>query len=354
VTSRGLKTKLQTLDSEASAALNFFSTENDVEYQLVPSYCHRCNAVKRANRTFKEHFFSGLASVNPVFLFHLWDRLLPQAEMTLNLLRTSREHPQLSAAAHYHGMIDYNKTAFATPGCKIIAHEKPSQRRTWVPHGQHGYSLGPVMHHYRCQNVYITSMASERIVDTLEFFPHNYPMPQITSTDRLLMAANDMTNPLKHPNPDVPFATVGDDTITALSQLATIFKNKFQKPLALELVQAPVKADENKQPAALVQPILTSPRKHTYKTRSQHASPRQPANISKSRNSPLLPRVVTPVARHAASLRVPARTHNLSPRNFSQDDFWDMRNANQAIALATNQWTKIQMENAVVHPVTGN
>jgi hypothetical protein len=114
-----------------------------------------------------------------MFPYIFWDRLLPQAEMTLNILRTSRQHPQLSAAAHYHGLIDYNKTAFALPGCKIIAHEKPAKRRNWAPHGQHGYSLGPEMYHYRCQNVYISATASERTVDTLEFFPHNSPMPQL-------------------------------------------------------------------------------------------------------------------------------------------------------------------------------
>jgi hypothetical protein len=103
----------------------------------------------------------------------------------LNLLRTSRLHPQLSAAAHFHGLVDYNNTDFAPPGCKIIAQKKPGNRRTWAPHGQHGYSLGPTMHHYRCQNVYISSTASERIVDTLEFLPHNYQMPQLSSTNRL-------------------------------------------------------------------------------------------------------------------------------------------------------------------------
>jgi hypothetical protein len=108
---------------------------------------------------------------------------LPQAEITLNLFWTSRLHPQLSAAAHFHGLVDYNKTAFAPPVCKIIAHEKPGKRRTWDPHGQHGYSLGPAMHHYRCQNVYISATASERIMDTLEFFPNNYQMPQLSSTE---------------------------------------------------------------------------------------------------------------------------------------------------------------------------
>jgi hypothetical protein len=109
LTSRGFKPKLKTLDNEASAALKSFSTKNDVEYQLVPSHCHRCNSVERAIRTFKEHFVSGLASVDPNFPLHLWDHLLPQAEMTLNLLRKSRQHPQLSATAHYHGMIDCKK-----------------------------------------------------------------------------------------------------------------------------------------------------------------------------------------------------------------------------------------------------
>jgi hypothetical protein len=130
-------------------------------------------------------------------------------QITLNLLRTSRLHPQLSAVAHFRGLVDYNKTAFPPPGCKIIAHEKPGKRRTWSPHGQHGYSLGPVMHHYRCQNVYISATASEHIVDTLEFFPHNYQMPQLSSTEILLMAAKDMTDDLQNPHPEVPFARSG-------------------------------------------------------------------------------------------------------------------------------------------------
>jgi hypothetical protein len=86
---------------------------------------------------------------------------LPQAYIMLNLVRASRLHPQLSATAHYHALIDYNKTVFGPPGCKIIAHEKPAQIRTWSAHGQPGWYMGPAMHHYRCQNVYTTATASE-------------------------------------------------------------------------------------------------------------------------------------------------------------------------------------------------
>jgi hypothetical protein len=109
LTSMGFKPKLQTLDNEASAALKSFFTTNEVEYKLVPPHCHRRNAAERDIHTFKEYFVAGLASVDPDFPLHLWDRLLPQAAMTLNLLRKSRHNPHLSAAAHYHGMVDYNK-----------------------------------------------------------------------------------------------------------------------------------------------------------------------------------------------------------------------------------------------------
>jgi hypothetical protein len=139
-------------------------TANDVEYQLVTPHCHRRNAAERAIKTFKEHFVAGLSSVDPTFPLHLRDILLPQAEITLNLLQTLRLHPQLSAASLFYGLVDYNKKAFAPPGCKIIAHEKAGKRRTWAPHGQHRYSLGPEMHHYQCQNVYISATASKRIL----------------------------------------------------------------------------------------------------------------------------------------------------------------------------------------------
>jgi hypothetical protein len=134
-TVKGFKPKLQTLDNKASTALKNFFTVNNIAYQLAPPHCHQCNAAERAIRTFKEHFVAGLSSVDPSFPMHLWDRLLSQAEITLNLLWTSRLHPQLSVAVHFHGLVDYNKTAFAPPGCKIIAHEKPGKRRTWDPHG---------------------------------------------------------------------------------------------------------------------------------------------------------------------------------------------------------------------------
>jgi hypothetical protein len=204
------------------------------------------------------------------------------------------------------------------------------------------------MHNYRCQNAYISSTPSEMIVGTLEFFTHQYSMPQISSTYRLLMTANAMADALKQPHPEVPFSQVGNDTITALAQLATISKNKFQKPSVPELMQAPLKAAENKQPAELAQRTLTYPMHHNYQTMSQ-----RPISVNTARNTPLLLRVVTQMTDHAASPRVPARPHNLFPRNLSQEDVWNTETAKQEIVLGTNHWTNQHFANAIVHPVTG-
>jgi hypothetical protein len=348
LTVKGFKPKLQTIENEALAALKIFFTVNDVEYQLVPPHCHRRNAAECAIRTFKEHFVAGLSSVDPTFPLHLWNRLLPQAEITLNLLRTSRLHPQLSAADHFHGLMDYNKTAFAPPGCKIIAHEKPGKRSTWAPHGQNGYSLGRAMHHYQCQHVYISSTARERIVDTLEFLPHNYQMPQLSSTDILIMAATDMTDALQNPHPEVPFTHFGDDTISALTELAAIFKLKLRQTPPPTLPAAPPQVALRPCLSESYNPILASPMHPPRQTRSQTT-----IHARDITNAPLLPRVVTPRTRNPSPPRVPTRSRNLSPRNLYQDDFCDMDTSHMAIALGNNHWSQQHLANAVIHPITG-
>jgi hypothetical protein len=106
--SRGLKPQLQRLDNEASTALKTYMADQDVDFQLVPPHVHRRSAAERAIRTFKNHFIAGLCSTDRNFPLHLWDRLLPQALLSLNLLRSSRINPKLSAWAQVHGAFDFN------------------------------------------------------------------------------------------------------------------------------------------------------------------------------------------------------------------------------------------------------
>jgi hypothetical protein len=94
-------------------------------------------------------------------------------------------------------------------------------------------------------------------------------MPQVSSTEKLIMAANDMSNALKNTHPEVPFSHIGDGTIAALTKLAEIFKNNFQKVQTQGLPNAPAKASEHTTPANLSHPILASPVHQQCQTRSQ-------------------------------------------------------------------------------------
>jgi hypothetical protein len=86
------------------------------------------------------------------------------------MLRTSRINPKISAATHIFGQYDFNRAPLAPPGTRIIAHETPGRRRTWAPHGQDVWYIGPALEHYRCYTVYITKTRSIRVVETVEFF----------------------------------------------------------------------------------------------------------------------------------------------------------------------------------------
>jgi hypothetical protein len=204
------------------------------------------------------------------------------------------------------------------------------------------------MHHYRCQNVYISSTASERIVDTLEFFPHNYQMPQLSSTDRLIMAAKDMTDALQNPHPAVPFARVGDDTISALAELAAIFKLKLRQTQPPTLPAAPTTVKQRTCLAESSNPVLAYPMPLPQQTRSQTTIHTQDIT-----NAPLPPRVVTPRTLNPSPPRVPTRSQRLSPRNLSQNDFCGIDTAHMAIALGNNHWSQQHLANVVIHPVTG-
>jgi hypothetical protein len=79
--------KVHWMDNEASSSLKqLLKTQYQMQYQLVPLHIHWRNAAERAICTFKNHFVAGLCSTHPNFPPRLWDSLLPQAEITLNLL----------------------------------------------------------------------------------------------------------------------------------------------------------------------------------------------------------------------------------------------------------------------------
>ena len=116
------------LDNEISKDFEDTILTHTKQVQLVPPYIYRSNVAERAIQTFKHHFIAGLTSASASFPLSLWCRLVNQATMTLNMLRTSNIDPTKSAYEAVYGRFDYNTTPLAPPGSKATVHRKLNQR----------------------------------------------------------------------------------------------------------------------------------------------------------------------------------------------------------------------------------
>ena len=65
--------------------------------------------------------------------------------MTLNLLRTSRLNPKLSAYSQLWGLFDFNRTPIAPLGTKLIINENPGPRESWTPRSIDGWYIESTM-----------------------------------------------------------------------------------------------------------------------------------------------------------------------------------------------------------------
>ena len=139
-----------------------------------------------------------------------WDRLVEQADITLNLLQPSRLKPKLSTNSQLNGTFDYNKTPMPPPGPRTLVHDKPLNRGTWAPHGQEGWYVSPAMLHFRCLTSYIPNTASERVSNTTELFPAQKNFPSLSPADVVASAATDLIEALQHPTPSSPIPYLGE------------------------------------------------------------------------------------------------------------------------------------------------
>ena len=225
---------LYILDNEFSSELEEKMKECNVQFQLVPPHIHRRNAAERAIQTFKHHFLAILASCDINFPIREWDRLLDQAEITLNLLRNSRMNPLLSSYAYLFGNFDFNATPIAPPGTKVQVQIKTGVRGSWSYHSEDGWYVGRSKNHYRCVQCYIPSTHRTRHADTVQFFPTIVPFPNVTLEDFLRQASSDIIS-LLHDPPSFPTLQLGDTTQNAILKIANLLNRAapLPEPVAL-------------------------------------------------------------------------------------------------------------------------
>jgi hypothetical protein len=105
----GLRPQLQKLENGCSAILKDYLRAE----RMVSNLSHWAATVamplnERFEPTRITDFIAGLCSLDPNFPLHLWNRLVPQSLITLNLLRGSQINLKLSDGAQINGTFDFN------------------------------------------------------------------------------------------------------------------------------------------------------------------------------------------------------------------------------------------------------
>ena len=134
----------------------YLEAEN-VNIQLVEPHNHRVNAAERAIQTLKNHLIAGLSTWDASFPSLLWNKIVPQAQDSINMLRTSRVHPRLLAYSVLEGIHDFNRHPWALLGTRGTIFNPPETRTSFGPHAIDAWYIGPAPQHYCCYNFFLPS-----------------------------------------------------------------------------------------------------------------------------------------------------------------------------------------------------
>lgn len=163
--------------------------------------------------------------MDPHFPMHLWDRLILQSILTLNLLRPFRRDPNVSAYTALNETFNYDATPLTPSGCKIVAFESLQMRKSFAQIGIPAWYIGPSLEHYRCYKVYVPKTRAEQICDTVSFHPHLCDAPVLQTVQQAVIAANDLSRALQSFEAKNSLQNCNtNDTVQALQKLSKKFQ----------------------------------------------------------------------------------------------------------------------------------
>ena len=222
----------QRLDNETSNLVEKFLKNKNIQIEYVPPNNHRANNAERAIQDGKCHLVATGGTAHPDFALDLWDLILPQVELTLNMLRPYKPDPTKSAYEGLYGSkYDFMAHPIAPLGTLVVIHEKPSQRASWDPHGVKGFYIGPALDHYRCWRTWVIHTQKQRISDTLAWFPNPLVLPGSSPYEMVHAAIQDLAKALVLMSTNgniittnqMPFNVAATTATTALTDLLHMF-----------------------------------------------------------------------------------------------------------------------------------
>ena len=164
---------------------------------MSPNIHHR-NAAERKIRTFKDNSLAILVGVALGFPPCLWDLLLEQTYLTLNLIHQETLSPRISSWDYFSVSFNWGATPLGSLGCHVIIHSKAIKRKSWDQWGEDGFNLGCSLKHYRCLTLINKQTNKSDVVSYTVELMHSYlTQPSLTPKYQLIQAMNILTCALK-------------------------------------------------------------------------------------------------------------------------------------------------------------
>ena len=145
--------------------------------------------------------------------------------------------------------------------------------------------MGPALDHYRCVTCYFPRTRTTRICETVTFFPHDVPFPDVALKDHLMQAVDDIVSILTTPpSTTAPSLQAGDPVRNALLDIATQLRQVDNIPQALKMmtghtrvpraiksdITQATRVDTQQSPASILQEKSTKPLRYRVQPTTTH------------------------------------------------------------------------------------
>ena len=143
--------------------------------------------------------------------------------MTLNILRSCRRDPTISAYEALNGQFDYNKTPLGPLGSPAVIYDDPTTRNSFAPQCTDAIYIAPYMLHYRNRKYWVPSTHKMHISISAIIYPEHCKVPTISEADKTLISASDLLTAMKSSVPHTTKAKLRH--AKALQNLTMIIEN---------------------------------------------------------------------------------------------------------------------------------
>ena len=151
--------------------------------QLVEPHNHLVHVDERAIQTFKNNFISGLSIGDENFPTIIWSYLISQAQDSLNILRTSRFHPQLLSYQVLEGKHDFNRQPWSPPSTRENIFNPPEIWSSWGARALEAWYIGPARDHCRCLKLQVPTTGGICVSGQYKLYPQHSHIPIETPRD---------------------------------------------------------------------------------------------------------------------------------------------------------------------------